>query len=510
VTSRSSQATGTDWPLFEGVSCVPPSVARSNATCTQGGYPSYVVNVTNVAQIQLAVNFARNLNLRLTIKNKGHDFNAKSVGAGSLSVWTNNLDGMQYLGPHYASGSYSGPAIKIGAGAEVLQLYQYADSLGLSVVAGIGRTIGVGGGYIAGGGHSPLSSLYGMAADQVLSLEVVLPTGQFVSVSPTSHPDLFWALRGGGGGTYGIVTSLIIRAYPKLPVTTLSFSFAAGGNVSNETFWKGMDAVWATFPSFADAGQYRYYSIFCGTPTTCSFSMAPHWANNMTVAQVQALNAPLFAQLTALGVPPQNVQYQTYDGVLNAFVNTFPASTEVVGTWNYHTGSRLFPRSNWATNATLKAQSAAIANAAMSAGLVIGYNIKAATNPTVSQDNAVNPAWRNTLAHVLLGAVWGPDATPADIAAASQTLTTQLGTWRNVSPGSGAYLNEADINEPNFQQSFYGSGAAHYNRLYALKQQYDPWGLLYAPTAVGSEDWYITGQIPYYPTQNGRLCRVGS
>lgn len=60
--------------------------------------------------------------------------------------------------------------------------------------------MGVAGGYVLGGGHSPMSSLLGLAADQVLALEVVLSNGRFVTVSKTSHPDLFWALRGGGGG----------------------------------------------------------------------------------------------------------------------------------------------------------------------------------------------------------------------------------------------------------------------------------------------------------------------
>lgn len=101
--------------------------------------PSYVVNVTNVAQIQLALNFARNLNLRLSVKNKGHDFNGKSIGAGSLSVWTQYLNDIEYLGPEFTLGSYKGPALKIGAGVEVLQTYEYADNLGLEVVGGIAR-----------------------------------------------------------------------------------------------------------------------------------------------------------------------------------------------------------------------------------------------------------------------------------------------------------------------------------------------------------------------------------
>lgn len=499
---RADDPTGIDFPLFEGVTCVPPSDARPDANCTLGGYPSYVVNVTSVTQIQLAVNFARNRNLRLIVKSKGHDFNAKSTGAGALSIWTHHLNDIQHI-PSYTSGGNSGPALKIGAGVKTLQVYEAADALNLHVVGGIARTVGLGGGYIAGGGHSPLSSQYGMAADQVLALEVVLPNGTFVSVNENTNPDLFWALRGGGGSTYGIVTSLVIRAYPKLPVSTLTYSFSTSASVSNATFWSGIDAFFATFPSYADAGMYTYYTISCTNTTTCSLAVNPLWANNMTSAQLEAFNAPFFAALAALGIGVQNPVYSAYDGVLSALETTFPASTEVVGTWTYHTGSRLFPRANWADAAALAAQTAAVRAAVLAAGMTIGYNVRAAPNPSVSQDNAVNPAWRETLCHAMLGAVWAADAAPSDVAAANRRLTEQLQIWRDVSPGAGAYMSEADVNEPGFQHSFYGD---NYEKLYALKQEVDPWGLLYAPTAVGSEDWYVTGQIEYYPTQNGRLC----
>lgn len=279
----------------------------------------------------------------------------------------------------------------------------------------------------------------------------------------------------------------MIRAYPKLPVSTLTYSFSTSASVSNATFWSGIDAFFATFPSYADAGMYTYYTISCTNTTTCSLAVNPLWANNMTSAQLEAFHAPFFAALTALGIGVQNPVYSVYDGVLSALETTFPASTEVVGTWTYHTGSRLFPRANWAG----------------AAGMTIGYNVRAAPNPSVSQDNAVNAAWREALCHAMLGAVWAADAAPAGVAAANRRLTEQLQIWRDVSPGAGAYMSEADVNEPGFQHSFYGD---NYERLYALKQEVDPWGLLYAPTAVGSEDWYVTGQIEYYPTQNGRLC----
>lgn len=135
---RADDPTGIDFPLFEGVTCVPPSDARPDANCTLGGYPSYVVNVTSVTQIQLAANFARNRNLRLIVKSKGHDFNAKSTGAGALSIWTHHLNDIQHI-PSYTSGGNSGPALKIGAGVKTLQVYEAADALNLHVVGGIAR-----------------------------------------------------------------------------------------------------------------------------------------------------------------------------------------------------------------------------------------------------------------------------------------------------------------------------------------------------------------------------------
>lgn len=343
--------------------------------------------------------------------------------------------------------------------------------------------------------------MYGMAADQVLSMEVVLPNGKFVSVDETNNPDLFFALRGGGGSTWGIVTSLVIAAYPKKPVSTLAYSFGIGGDITQDAFWSGIDAVFAKFPEYADKGMYSYWSVACFFD--CSFAMAPQWGNNMDAAALKTLSQPLFDELSALGIEVTDAVYTDYDGVISAIDGTWPAASESGGVWNFNTASRLFPRSNWEDATKLAAQTAALRTAVEAAGMILGYNVKAATNSALNQTNAVNPAWRNTLLHAMLGATWSQEATPEDIAAANKNLVEMMQPWRDASPGAGAYLNEADINEPDWQQAFYGSNYAY---LYQLKQKYDPWGLMWAPTAVGSEDWYITGQIDYYPTQNGKLC----
>lgn len=144
-----------------------------------------ILTYIQVAQIQLAVNFARNLNLRLVVKNTGHDFNGRSSGAGALSIWTHHLKDLEFY-ESYTTQNYSGPAIKAGSGVQSFEIYEFADANGVVAVGGEGETVGWGGGYIAGGGHSPLSSVYGMAADQVCSLNEAQKVSYDTNVSPGS------------------------------------------------------------------------------------------------------------------------------------------------------------------------------------------------------------------------------------------------------------------------------------------------------------------------------------
>lgn len=156
------------FPMWEGTTCIPPDIAANEPTgnCTIGGFPVYVVNATNVAQIQLAVNLARNLNLRLVVKNTGHDFNGRSAGADSLSIWMNSWKDVQFY-ENYRTSTYSGPALKIGAGLENKELFAAADKYGVTSVGGLCTTVAAGGGFMAGGGHGPMTSSLGLGADQV-------------------------------------------------------------------------------------------------------------------------------------------------------------------------------------------------------------------------------------------------------------------------------------------------------------------------------------------------------
>jgi len=364
------------------------------------------------------------------------------------------------------------------------------------------KTVGIAGGYIAGGGHSPMMSLVGMGADQVLSMEVVLPSGQFVTASATSNPELFWALRGGGGGTFGVVTSVVIQAYPRIPVTTMSLAFGMSETLDGDLF-AGLRSFFSHFPDFTEAGSFSYFFIVPNGLGGHLFLLVPLWGGNMTRPELEDLTAPWLAELEDLGIPV-TPNFTEYTSMYSAFNGTWPGG-EAVGAITSHAASRLFPRDNFADSAKLDATLAAIRYSVEEGGILIGYNIHPAPNAGANQDNAVNPAWRDARAFFMTTNTWGNDATHQEIADKLETVTTDwMEAWRAVTPGGGTYMSEGDINEPNFQQAFYGS---NYARLYALKQQLDPAGLFYAPTAVGSEHWYITGQIPYWPTQNGRLCR---
>ncbi|EFX03801.1 FAD-binding domain containing protein [Grosmannia clavigera kw1407] len=498
------------WPLYQGRTCMSATYGSEN--CTLGGYPSYAVAVSSVAHVQLTVNFARNTNLRLVVKNTGHDFNGKSAGAGALSVWTHGLKQAAFYGSLHQDG-YTGPAIKVGTGIQAFELYEFAQAHNVTVVGGEGKTVGVAGGYMLGGGHSPLSSIYGMASDQLLAMEVVLPDGRFITASNSSHPDLFWALRGGGGSTFGIVTSLTVKAYPRLQVAVATFSFIGGGgsatNISTDVFWQGVTAYLARLPSFVDAGCYEYFSVSLTATDSLAFKMAPFFAPSHTTASLAALIEPLLVDLDRLGIDVRSgLTYYACDNFYDAWDLHFPLET--VGITFVKTASRLFPRENFEPltgNATLFNDTVAAFRSTISdGGALLAFNI-GANPPAGYPDSAVNPAWRKTVMHAILGASWSPTADIDTIAAACLKLTNDwMQRWRDVSPTAGAYMSEADILEPNFQQAFYGTD--HYVRLYALKQALDPWGLFYAPTGVGSENWYITGQIEGLPTQNGRLSRL--
>ncbi|KAL9560656.1 hypothetical protein ACKAV7_015219 [Fusarium commune] len=135
-----------------------------------------------------------------------------------------------------------GPALKVGAGIIGSELYEAADKYGVTAIGGEGMSVGFAGGYLAGGRYSPMSPIYGMGADQILSINVVTADGQFITANQEENTNLFWALSGGGGSTYGVVTSYTVKAFPKINTSIIIFSFGTSETVTYNTFWMAIRA----------------------------------------------------------------------------------------------------------------------------------------------------------------------------------------------------------------------------------------------------------------------------
>lgn len=485
-------------PVAQGLTCSPPSLFDSHG-CTRGGYPKYVVNATEPKHVQLAVNFARNTGVRLIIKNTGHDFLGKSGGKDALSIWTHWMKDIEYIEEYVDEElGYSGPAFKSGVGVQAFEIYQAAHEKGKVVVGGEGETVGVMGGYILGGGHSPLTPIYGTGADNVLSFEVVTADGEFVVANSTSNTDLFWALRGGGGSTFGVATSVTVRAHPDLEVTASKFSFSSK-DTGNETFWAAIRGYVDSWIANADAQTYTYW-VLIPSNGTFSFSFSPFFAPGKSEEEATALLQPWFDELNALGVKfDPNITH--FDNYYDAWRSSFPL--EAVQKPNVATGSRLFPRENFETEEKRQEIYEHIRTSSEKNRVQVHFNIQA--KDPYNLDNAVNSHWRPLVSFSMQSVRWPLNSTAEEILKIRKEFQdVDMQSWRDISPGAGSYLAEADRLEPDFGYAFWGD---KYPRLLELKSKLDPQDVFFATTGVGSERWRVESEDGL-PNENGKLCRV--
>jgi FAD/FMN-containing dehydrogenase len=459
----------------------------------------YVVNATEPKHVQAAVNFARNTGVRLVIKNTGHDFLGKSGGKDALSIWTHNMKDIEYIEEYVDEKlNWTGPAFKSGVGVQAFEIYKAAAEKGRIVVGGEGETVGVMGGYIQGGGHSPLTGLYGTGADSVLSMEVVTADGEFVVANSTSNTDLFWALRGGGGSTFGVVTSVTVKAHPDLEVTVSRFGFTSA-QTGNETFWAAIRAYVDLWIDNADAGTYTYWTLIPSNGTF-SFAFSPFFAPGKKVEEATALLQPWFDQLNDLGVKfDPNITH--YDNYYDAWRNSFPL--EAVQKPNVATASRLFPRANFETAEKRQEVYERIRASSEKNRVQVHFNMQA--KDPYNTDNAVNTHWRPLVSFSMQSVRWPINSTAEEILKIRKDFQAgDMQSWRDISPGAGSYLAEADRLEPDFGNAFFGD---NYPRLLELKKKLDPQDVFFATTSVGSERWRVES-VDGLPNENGKLCRV--
>ena len=115
--------------------------------------------------------------------------------------------------PNGCSDVESVRAMQALGGDQWVDVYREADRQKVNVVGGNSQSVGAAGGYSLGGGHGSMSPAYGLAVDNILEVDIILADGSLVTANECQNQDLFWASRGGGGGTFGIVTRMIHKAH---------------------------------------------------------------------------------------------------------------------------------------------------------------------------------------------------------------------------------------------------------------------------------------------------------
>lgn len=453
--------------------------------CTLGSHVVYNVNATAVSHLHAAVAFARDHNIRLVIRNTGHDYLGKSTGAHSLGVWTHHLKSTDLITAYKGTG-YTGAAIRVAAGVESIEAYTFANSHGLVVVGGNCPNVGLAGGYIQGGGHGPLSSRYGLAADQILEAEVITAAGDFITATlDNKHSDLLWALRGGGGGTFALLVSVTIKAYPELRVSSASLAVFNDGTNADAIYDSIGSFIQTTLPSLVDAGAFV---VWIAGPF--GFMISPAYAPDLTSAELDQLLLPTLQTFKDKGL-----QYQYSSAESPTFLDRYN-ELQKTASWNvsdYNLGGRLVSR-HVAVNDTENLITAIryISSRTLMSG--VSYNLQKGLSSL--DGGAVNPQFREALFGVSIGTAIDYQDWAVTLDGQDQITNEFLPQLAKLMPNGAAYLNEADYQASDFQHLFYGE---QYPRLLSTKHKYDPEGLFYAKTAVGSEKWA--------EMSDGRLCR---
>ncbi|EEQ33996.1 hypothetical protein McanMca71_002816 [Microsporum canis] len=466
------------------------------APCGQGRIPLYSAVVHSPSDVQKAVRFAGKYNLRLVIKNTGHDFLGRSTGPQSMQILTHNMKNINFTDNFVPEGKPGGrgvgQAVTIAAGVQLYELYDAAGKRGLTQVIGLSTTVGAAGGYIQGGGHSPLGPWKGMSTDHVLEYKLVTASAKFVTANEYQNPDLFWALRGGGGGTFGVVTSVTLRTFKDVPTIVSQVNITMGSR-ANESYWTAVEKFQAYLPTLSDAGCSGYYyivpNVTIGAQSVAAFIASLYFPNQTDKSYVDNLYKPLFADLSTIpgiNVASANVAASSSTEAFRpVFGNTPPQDGGGVNIL----GSRLFSRKLLETPGGAANLTTAISKLGFnSLQPVIGHLVaggQVAKNKDVQ--SALNPSWRKALVHLVISRDWSINATFAEQERVSTKLTeVDVPLLAAVEPDMGAYTNEADVNEPKFQQTFWGS---NYNMLLRIKKRWDPSGLFFVRSGVGSEAW---------------------
>lgn len=438
--------------------------------CNQGNLPLYHVNASSVEDVQQTLRFATDRKVPIVAKNSGHDYKGRSAGAGSLALWVNNYTPAPTLEKSFIPEGCSqsvGDVVTFGTGQDFDGLYKFADQNNVTIIGGSAPTVRPGGGWISGGGHSPLSPVYGLGVDNVQQLRVVLPNGTYVTANHCQNQDIFFALRGGGGGTFGVIMEMSTLARPQLTIQWANITFFG---LDAESQRQVLTVVVENANSWFEYGWGGY--IIPG-------AIFPVWLMN-PVLNAAAANASLQTLLDLATQFGATVQVTTYPSFYELYEEHIKNSEVARGGVGFAEASRLIPSKRFEGKVNQAALTKMLLDVISPTRPVTFRLMLLLTTPspaTQDSDSAITPAWRSSTWHVIMSTSWDSSKTSVDqVDAILRNVTAAMDPLRYLTPGSGAYMNEGDTFEPDHIQAFWGE--ENYERLQSIKQQVDPHNLM--------------------------------
>ena len=471
-----------------------------------------LVAAESADDVATAVHFCAERGLPVVAKGTGHDYLGRSSDPDALMIWTHELRDVSVHDTFSIKGASPTepgvPAISLGAGARWLEAYQALQPHNRYVQGGGCTSVGVAG-FTLGGGFGTFSRRFGTAAGNLLEAEMVTASGEIVIANAISHPELFWALRGGGFGL-GVVTRLTMRTHE--PPPTLG---AVAGVVR---------------ASNADAYRTLIRRLVDVFPGLCD----DHWGEQIRFLENDSVEFALTA--AAISEEAANATWEPFFSWIGRHPDQYVSDVFVVVTpfesfWDAHIWDALIPemichddrpgapneRFWWASNqgevsqfihayqshwlpARLCTDSPEqLADALFAAtrhwhvSLHFNKALAGAAAPAVARDHAtaINPAVFEAAALVIAAsseqhAFPGTPGHEPNLILASRRavrVTAAMAPIRAIAPGAGSYVNETDYFEENWQEAFWGNNYAH---LQAVKNRYDPSNLFRVHHGAGA------------------------
>lgn len=431
-----------------------------------GSHPAAIARCASARDVAACVRFAAAGGAPIRLRAGGHSYGGWSSGPGLVA------DVRRMAGVAVDTASRTA---RVGAGALLVDVYAALAAKGMALAAGSCPTVGITG-LTLGGGVGVLTRAFGLTCDAVRSIQLVTADGVVREVGPRTGPELFWALRGGGGGSFGAVTAFTFAVRPAPTVTTFflewSFDHAEAVLAAWQRWTAGADKrLWSTCKLLATPARGGLRAVVAGT-----------W-----IGPSSGLQQQLQPLLTAVGAPPRsrNAHVLGYGQAMLLEAGCRGQSAAQC------TAQALSPARRQpfaATSAILAGPLPSAGVHAAVAGVRAGLGVPGMVEGGVSFDAlggavaAIAPGdtafvHRRALATVQYTATWDGSRAPARFDAFVRGQRLALRRWT----GSSAYVNYADPSIADSGTAYWGGNLA---RLRAVKRRYDPGGLFTFPQSV--------------------------